>query len=55
MTAAGWLFMLGSLSFVWGLAGWCIYRLLRTASAAPEPENLAEVSAPPSERPFENR
>lgn len=50
MTAAGWSFMLGSLSFVWGLTGWCIYRLSRAASAAPEPEDLAEVRAPPSER-----
>jgi hypothetical protein len=30
MTAGGWLFMLGSLSFVWGLAAWCVYRWLRS-------------------------
>lgn len=33
MTAGGWLFMLVSLVFVWGLTGWCFYRVL----TAPEP------------------
>jgi hypothetical protein len=33
MTAGGWLFMLGSLGFVWGLAAWCVYR----SSRAPSP------------------
>ena len=28
MTPAGWLIMLGSLAFVWGLAGWCFYRVV---------------------------
>jgi len=30
MSTAGWVFMIASLAFVWGLAGWCYYRLLRS-------------------------
>lgn len=29
MTTAGWIFMLVSLAFVWGLALWCYRRVLR--------------------------
>lgn len=29
----GWIFMLGSLTFVWGLMIWCFHRVLN----APEP------------------
>jgi hypothetical protein len=31
MTALGWLFMIASLAFVWGLAGYCYYRVLGAA------------------------
>ena len=29
MTTLGWIFMLASLSFVWGLVIWCYSRILR--------------------------
>jgi hypothetical protein len=28
MTALGWIFLLSSTAFVWGLCGWCFYRVL---------------------------
>lgn len=28
MTTLGWVFLLTSLTFVWGLAGWCYYKVL---------------------------
>lgn len=28
MTALGWTFLLVSLAFVWGLVGWCFFRVL---------------------------
>ena len=28
MTALGWVFLMVSLSFVWGLVGWCFYKVL---------------------------
>ena len=28
MTTLGWLFMLVSVTFVWGLTGWCFYKVL---------------------------
>jgi hypothetical protein len=28
MTALGWLFLTVSLAFVWGLTGWCFYKVL---------------------------
>ena len=28
LTAGGWILLVGSLSFVWGLAGWCYYKIL---------------------------
>jgi hypothetical protein len=33
MTIGGWIIMLVSLAFVWGLTGWCFYRVL---TAPPE-------------------
>lgn len=33
MSALGWIFMLSSLAFVWGLTLWCFRRVL----SAPEP------------------
>ena len=29
MTIGGWILLVGSLTFVWGLVGWCYYRILR--------------------------
>jgi hypothetical protein len=28
MTPLGWLFLIASLTFVWGLTGWCFYKVL---------------------------
>jgi hypothetical protein len=28
MTLLGWIFMLGSVGFVWTLCGWCYYKIL---------------------------
>jgi hypothetical protein len=28
MTIGGWILMVGSLSFVWGLVGWCYWKVL---------------------------
>ncbi len=28
MTSLGWTFLIVSLVFVWGLTGWCFYRVL---------------------------
>jgi hypothetical protein len=36
MTALGWIFLASSLAFVWGLAGYCYYRVL---TAPPPPED----------------
>jgi hypothetical protein len=30
MTIGGWILMIGSLSFVWGLVGWCYWKVLTT-------------------------
>jgi hypothetical protein len=40
MTALGWIFLGTSLAFVWGLTGWCFYRVLTLPPAeqeVPEP------------------
>ena len=34
MRATGWIFMLGSLAFVWGLALWCYTRVFRGGGAS---------------------
>lgn len=41
MTVGGWIFLISSLSFVWGLCIWCFYKVL-TASKDIEvpPESL---------------
>lgn len=31
MTIMGWVFMLGSLAFVWGLTAWCFYKVMTTS------------------------
>jgi hypothetical protein len=28
MTPLGWVFLIVSLAFVWGLVGWCFYKVL---------------------------
>lgn len=28
MTVGGWVFLVTSLAFVWGLTGWCFYKVL---------------------------
>ena len=28
MTALGWIFLVSSLAFVWGLTGWCFYKVM---------------------------
>jgi len=28
MTILGWIFMVTSVGFVWGLCGWCFYKVL---------------------------
>lgn len=30
MTIGGWILMVGSLTCVWGLAGWCYWKILST-------------------------
>ncbi len=43
MTALGWLFLGVSLTFVWGLTGWCFYRVLTLPPAEREvPEPVKE-------------
>ena len=39
MNTAGWAFMLVSLTFVWGLAIWCYYKLLTTRPPIQEDES----------------
>lgn len=41
MTPLGWIFLLVSITFVWGLTGWCFYKVLTIK----DPENLAEPPA----------
>lgn len=36
MTPFGWLFLVCSLTFVWGLCGWCYYEMLREPDAPVE-------------------
>ncbi len=40
MTPMGWIFMLASLAFVWGLTLWCFARVL--AAPEPPPEQVEE-------------
>lgn len=37
LTTTGWIFMLSSLTFVWGLAFWCFRRVLAGPKEVPEP------------------
>ena len=38
MTTAGWIFLVASLGFVWGLTIWCYVKLL--SSPEPPPEEI---------------
>jgi hypothetical protein len=40
MTPLGWIFMTISLLFVWGLTGWCFYKVL---TAPREPSGSSET------------
>ena len=42
MTVLGWVFLLLSTAFVWGLTAWCFYRVL-TAPADVEQEIAEEL------------
>ncbi len=37
MTFLGWVFMLASNIFVWGLAGWCFYKVLTVPGEIEKP------------------
>ena len=37
MTALGWLFLVSSLLFVWGLTLWCFYKVLSFREEPPGP------------------
>jgi hypothetical protein len=37
MTLGGWIFLITSLTFVWGLALWCFYKVLSFHEEPPEP------------------
>ena len=37
MTPAGWVFLIASLAFVWGLTLWCFYKVLMTGEQPPDP------------------
>lgn len=37
MTALGWVFLFSSLLFVWGLTGWCFYKVLTFHEDPPKP------------------
>lgn len=41
MTLGGWLFLIVSTVFVWGLTAWCFYRVLTApADTTPPPDSL---------------
>jgi hypothetical protein len=37
MTPLGWIFLIASLVFVWGLTGWCFYKVLTVREEISEP------------------
>jgi hypothetical protein len=37
MTGLGWLFLVVSLAFVWGLTAWCFARVLSVKEEPPDP------------------
>lgn len=40
MTTGGWIFLISSTIFVWGLTGWCFYRVLQGAKITEPPDSL---------------
>ena len=42
MTLLGWVFLLTSLAFVWGLTIWCFYRVLNLPPEVPPDEAVPE-------------
>ena len=42
MTIWGWAFMLGSAAFVWGLTGYCFYRVFTLPPEVPPDEAVPE-------------
>lgn len=40
MTIGGWIFLLSSLAFVWGLTIWCFKKVLGGAKIEPPPDSL---------------
>ena len=36
LTVGGWILMVGSLTFVWALAGWCYWKILSAPAKPPE-------------------
>jgi hypothetical protein len=42
MTAGGWIVMLASAAFVWGLCGWCFYRVFTLPPEMPPDEVIPE-------------
>jgi len=43
MTTLGWVFMLVSNTFVWGLVSWCFYKVLSTPSATEHMESTLDI------------
>jgi len=37
MTPLGWIFLIASLTFVWGLTGWCFYKVLTVPDEIEKP------------------
>lgn len=42
MTPAGWIVMLASAAFVWGLCGWCFYRVFTLPPEMPPDQVVPE-------------
>jgi hypothetical protein len=41
MTLGGWIFLISSLTFVWGLMIWCFYKVLvKGSKIEPPPDSL---------------
>lgn len=43
MKLSGWIFMLGSLAFVWGLSIWCYYKVMTTDGSREDPSSWVEM------------
>lgn len=40
MNTGGWIFLLVSMAFVWGLCGWCFYKVMRGGHVTKPPDSL---------------